>query len=139
MLQYNAEIDINATPETIWNILTNAPAYTEWDDNMLKLEGTIQPNEQLTIYTKLDPNRAFKPTVVEFEPHKRMVWRSGMPLGLFTGARTFTLTEQNGSVHFRLQEEFSGLMLPMIKGSIPDLSPVFETFVKALKHRAESA
>lgn len=139
MLQFSASTKINAPAETIWNILTDASKYTEWDENMLKLDGTIAPGQALTITTRLDPKRAFKPKVTEFEPNRRMVWQSGMPFGLFTGARTFLLQPDGDGVKFSLTEEFKGLMLPMIKGSIPDLNPVFQKFVEALKARAESA
>jgi len=138
MLTYTATKTISAPAEIIWNILTDAPRYTEWDANMIKLEGTIAPGEQLTIYTKLDPDRAFKPTVVEFDPHRKMVWQSGMPLGLFTGSRTFLLEPKGEQVQFTLTEQFKGLMLPMIRSSIPDMNPVFQTFAEALKTRAEA-
>jgi len=128
---------ISAPVETIWTILTDASHYTEWDENMIKLDGTIAPGEQLTIYTKLAPKRAFKPKVVEFTPNRKMVWQSGMPMGLFTGSRTFDLQPNGDQVTFTMTEEFKGPMLAMIRGSIPDMTPVFETFVKAVKARAE--
>jgi len=140
MKVFTATTDIHAAPETIWRILTDASKYTEWDPGMVKLEGTIAPGQPLTIYTKADPQRAFNPTVVEFEPNRKMVWRSGMPLGLFTGARTFLLEPQgNGQVKFSMREEFTGPMLAMIGKSIPDLNPTFAAFAAALKKRAEAA
>jgi hypothetical protein len=137
MLKYTASTMISAPVETIWTILTDASHYTEWDENMIKLDGTIAPGEQLTIYTKLAPKRAFKPKVVEFTPNRKMVWQSGMPMGLFTGSRTFDLQPNGDQVTFTMTEEFKGPMLAMIRGSIPDMTPVFETFVKAVKARAE--
>ena len=137
MKVFTATTEIQAAPETIWRILTDAPHYPEWDPGMIRIEGTIAPGEQLTIYTKAAPERAFKPSVVEFQPNRKMVWRSGMPLGLFQGARTFTLEPSGNRVKFTLREEFSGLLLPMIGRSIPDLSPVFAAFAAALKQRAE--
>lgn len=63
-----------------------------------------------------------------------------MPLGLFKGERTFTLTPQsNGRVEFTLREVFSGLLLPLIGRSIPDLTSTFEQFVAGLKSRAENS
>jgi hypothetical protein len=68
-----------------------------------------------------------------------MTWTGGMPLGLFKGERTFTLSPQNnGSVEFTVREVFSGLLLPLIGRSIPDLTATFEQFVAGLKRRAES-
>ena len=140
MKAFSTEIDIHAPAETVWSILTNGAKYQEWDANMISLDGKIAPGETLTITTKFDPNRAFKPKVEVFEPNRKMVWKSGMPLGLFSGERTFTLTPQGAeSVKFSMREEFKGLLLPLFGGSIPDMTPVFDEFGKALKHRAENA
>ena len=37
----------------------------------------------------------------------------------------------------RMKEEFWGLMLPLIKGSLPDFAPVFEAYAADLKRAAE--
>ena len=105
---------------------------------MTKVEGEIALGEKITVFAKVNPNRAFPLTVAEFVPKKRMVWSGGMPLGLFKGERTYTLSQKSdGSVEFTMQEIFSGLMAPLITGSIPDLQPSFEEFAAALKRRAE--
>jgi len=139
MKAFSTTIDINAAPQTVWNILTDAPSYTEWDPNMLTLEGNIAAGEKLVIHTKIAPNQAFTPTVAVFEPNKRMEWKSGMPFGLFDGTRTFTLEPigENGT-RFSVREEFKGLMMPLIGGTIPDLQPTFDAFAEALKTRAEA-
>jgi hypothetical protein len=36
-----------------------------------------------------------------------------------------------------MQEVFTGIMLPMIKGSLPDFGPAFETYAADLKRAAE--
>ncbi len=58
---------------------------------------------------------------------------------MFKGIRVFTLTENGGgTTRFSMQETLSGLMLPMIKGSLPDFGPVFERYASDLKREAES-
>jgi hypothetical protein len=37
-----------------------------------------------------------------------------------------------------MKEEFSGVMLPMIKGSLPDFAPVFEQYAEDLRRAAEA-
>jgi hypothetical protein len=139
MMQFSTTIAIQASAEAVWAILTDAARYAEWDPGMLRLEGQIALGEKLTIYTKSAPNRAFTPVVAEFDPPRRMVWQSGLPLGLFTGERTFTLEPlDSGQVRFHMQEVFSGPLLGMFGGSIPDLNPTFAAFGEALKARAES-
>jgi hypothetical protein len=62
-----------------------------------------------------------------------------MPLGLFKGVRTYTLSPQgNGTTTFTMREEYTGPMLPMIWRSIPDLGPSFTQFANGLKQRAEA-
>jgi len=57
---------------------------------------------------------------------------------MFKGVRTFTLTENgDGTTLFAMKEEFSGVMLPMIKGSLPDFAPAFEAYAADLKREAE--
>jgi hypothetical protein len=68
-----------------------------------------------------------------------MVWSGGMPLGLFKGERTFTLTPaEDGTVQFDMREVFSGPMLRLFGKSIPDMTEPFEKFAEGLKAKAES-
>ena len=138
MKEYSATTTINASTDIIWNILTDAPSYPEWDPGMDRIEGTIALGNKLTIYTKLSPDKAFPVTVTDIAARQSMTWSSGMPLGLFKGERTFTLAQQSGgSVKFTVREVFSGLLLPLMGRSLPDLTSTFEEFVAGLKKRAE--
>jgi len=140
MKEFQATTTIKAAPETIWAILTDAPGYPEWDPSVDRIEGQIAPGQKITAYTKLSPGRAFPVTVSEFVPSQKMTWSSGMPLGLFKGVRTFTLAPQgDGSVKFTVREVFSGLLLPLIGRSIPDMTSPFEQFAAGLKSQAEGA
>ena len=139
MKEYSASTHIHASPETIWEILTDAEHYPEWDPQAIRIEGTIAAGETVTAYTKLSPDRAFPAKVTEFVPGKRMTWTGGMPLGLFKGVRTFTLTpHEDGVIHFELREAFSGLLLPLMAKMLPDMTEAFEGFVAGLQARAEA-
>jgi hypothetical protein len=138
MKTYSATTTIDASAETIWKILTDAQGYPSWDPWAVRIEGTIAPGAQITAYTKLSP-RAFPVKVTEFVPEKLMVWTGGMPFGLFTGVRRFTLTPQaGGGVEFSVSEVFSGPLLPLFAGSLPDMTKPFADFADGLKKRAEA-
>ena len=140
MKTFESTITIHAAPETIWTILTDAPAYPQWNPTVDKVEGTIEHGKKIKVFAKISPGRAFPVKVSEFRPGEKMVWSSGMPLGLFKGERTFTLTPgADGSVEFAMREVFSGLMSPLIERSIPDLKPEFDRFADALKRKAEAS
>jgi hypothetical protein len=67
-----------------------------------------------------------------------MTWSGGMPLGLFRGVRTFTVSSTTGTeTDFRMREEYSGPLLGLIWKSMPDLGPSFEQFARGLKVRSE--
>ena len=64
----SASTQTDASPEIIWDILSNASKYTDCDPSLISLSGTIGLNEKLTIFSKLSPSRAFKVTISEFVP-----------------------------------------------------------------------
>ena len=135
---YSVTRPIDATPETVWNILVDCKKYPEWHPNIEKVEGRIAAGEQIKLYTKLSPGRAFPIKVTELEPAAKMTWLGGLPLGLFKGERTFRLTPREGGVDFAMREELSGLMSPLMLRVMPDLTEAFEQFADGLKSRAES-
>lgn len=139
MKAYEATATIAADPDTVWSILTDGAAYTTWPSGVEKLEGRIAPGSRLTVTSSANPGRAFPVTVTEFTPPHSMTWSGGMPLGLFRGVRTFTLAPDDGGTRFRVREEYTGPLLPLIWRSMPDLGPSFEQFATGLKQRAEQA
>ena len=62
-----------------------------------------------------------------------MVCTGRLPLGLFTGTRSFVLTAAYGGVKFAMDETYDGLLAPLITRSIPDLQPAFNQFAVDLK------
>ncbi len=139
MKQYDVSVQIDASPDRIWAILLDGSAYASWDSGVERVEGTIARGQSIKVFSKIMPGRAFPVTVSELVPDERMVWSGGMPLGLFKGVRTFSLTPlPNGQTRFDMREEFSGPLLPLIWRSMPDLGPSFQQFANGLKQRAEA-
>jgi len=137
---YEASAPIAASPDMIWQILTDAAGYAAWDSGVTRVEGRIAPGERIKVVSEANPGRAFPVKVTEFTPARRMVWSGGMPLGLFRGVRTFTLSpDGDDTTHFAMREEYTGPLLPLIWRSMPDLGPSFAQFADGLKRRAERA
>jgi len=139
MKMFEANITINASPETIWDILINADDYPDWDPAMDHIEGKLALGETVKFFTKLS-TQAFPVKVTGFEPGRKMVLTGGMPFGLFKSERTHTLTPaEDGQTNFQTKEIFSGLLLPLFGKNLPDLTENFEGFVTALKKQAEKS
>ena len=59
MKSFRVSTVIRATPGAIWRILTDASQYTAWNTTVSRVEGSIELGQQVTVYTKLNPSRAF--------------------------------------------------------------------------------
>jgi uncharacterized protein YndB with AHSA1/START domain len=139
MKHYETTTSIAAPPEAVWAVLTDAAARPSWDSGVTAVEGRIAEGEKITVRNEVSPGRAFPVKVTALDAPRRMVLSGGMPLGLFRGERTYTLTPADGgSSSFRMREEYTGPLLGMIWKSMPDLQPSFDRFAAGLKKRVES-
>lgn len=135
-LRYSVERRIAAPAATLWAKLTDGPNFTKWNTTVSKLDGDIALGGHLRLQVPLAPGRTFSPKVVVFEPATRMVWQDGF-FPMFQGTRTFTLTPEGDATRFVMTEHFRGLMLPMIKGSLPDFGPAFDRYAEDLQRACE--
>ena len=137
MRSYEATSFIQATPERVWPLLTDAAAWPAWDSGVAKVDGRVALGEKIAVTVAANPGRAFPVKVVQLSAPERMVFLGGMPLGLFTGRRTYTLVPEGTGTRFTMREEYTGPLAGMMFRSIPDLGPSFRQFAEGLKHRAE--
>jgi hypothetical protein len=135
-MECRVAINIDAPAEKIWALLTNAADFPRWNSTVTSITGSIEQGQKLSLKVPIS-DRTFTPTVTELVPASRMVWSDGMA-PMFKGERTFTLAAKpDGTTDFEMVEVFSGIMLPMIKSSLPDFGPVFERYARDLKNAAE--
>jgi len=140
--QLRTEIDIDATPERVWHVLTDFDAYQQWNPFMTRASGTPVQGERLTIHMQPEGGRAmtFRPTVREVVPHRRLRWLGHLLLpGIFDGEHRFTIEPlDGGGVRLVQQEDFRGVLVPLLAKSLDRRTlPAFERMNRALKQRAE--
>lgn len=137
--RYEVERNIEAPATTVWELLTDAERYGEWNEAVISLEGPIREGERIRLVSIADPKRTFKLRVEEMTEPTKMVWSDGMPLGLFTGRRTYTVNDAGaGRCRFSMVEAFTGPLAGLITKAIPDLTDSFELFAESLKATAET-
>lgn len=135
-MEYAISVAIQAPPERVWHLLTNAADFPRWNSTIKSITGTIAAGQKIALQAAIAPDRTFNLLVSEFATNQRMVWRDGTA-PMFTGVRTFSLSPRAGGVEFHMAEVYSGIMLPMIAGSLPDFRPAFEQYARDLKREAE--
>jgi len=134
--EHSVACDIRAPAARVWALLTDADGFPKWNTTVTSLRGPIALGQKLELRVPLAPDRSFSPRVTAMRENEEMVWSDGFA-PMFRGVRTYTLREKDGKTEFAMREVFSGLMLPMIKKSLPDFGPAFETFAADLKRAAE--
>lgn len=136
---YRVERRIDAPPERVWGLLTDAASYESWNPTVLSLDGEIAEGQTIALVSEVNPKRTFKLKVSDVHPPTSMVWSDGMPLGLFRGARRFVAEADGGdATRFSMEELYTGPLAPLITKSIPDMIDSFERFADGLKAAAET-
>ena len=140
--QLRSQIDIDATPEHVWQVLSDFGSYPQWNPFIIRAEGQARPDSRLVM--RMQPVGArgttLHPTVVEATPGRRLRWQGRLGMrGIFDAEHTFTI-EQVGDGQVRLvqDEQFRGLLVPFMSRSLDRHTlPAFEQMNQALKRRAE--
>jgi len=139
MKEYLSTSIINAPLEAVWSILTDGNGYAGWNPEIVRIDGPITLGGRITAHVRLGDGavRAVTQRVTALEPATRMQWVGGLPLGLFVGQRTFTLTPKPNGTEFRMHLRMSGPLSSLILKSVGDRQPEIDSFSAALKRRAE--
>ena len=136
------KIEIEASPERVWQILTDFHSFPEWNPFIRRVVGEAQEGAILEVYIEPSGSRGmtFRPTVLKAEPGREPRWlgRLYMP-GLFDGEHVFTIEPVNEKrVRFTQREVFSGLLVPALAARLEEGTwRGFREMNKALKDRAE--
>jgi uncharacterized protein YndB with AHSA1/START domain len=137
---YHASRTIDAPASTVWALLTDAATYTDWNHAVVSIEGPIREGNTIKLVSVVNPKRTFTLRVTQVTAPSRMVWSDGMPLGLFKGERTYTITDLGSDrCEFKMAEQFTGPLAGLITRAIPDLTDSFNAFADDLKTAAEAA
>jgi hypothetical protein len=142
MKELRTEIEIQATAERVWQLLTDFPSFPQWNPFIRKASGNIRVGERLEV--NIQPSGAsgmtFRPTVLKAEPNRELRWLGHLLIsGLFDGEHIFTIEPLGeGRVRFTQREVFTGLLVPLFaRGLDTDTRRGFEEMNQALKARAE--
>ena len=140
MKEYTTTTTIKADPETVWSVLTDALGYSEWNPEILGIDGEMHAGARVTAHVRLGSGavRKMAQRILTFDPPTKLVWQGGIPFGLFVGRRTFTLTPVPDGTEFRMHLKMSGPLSAPIIRSVGDRQPDIDKFSAALKLRAES-
>lgn len=133
----HTSIDIAASPEIVWAILTDFPSYPEWNPFVSHIEGPIEEGEKIKV--SIDGMK-FEPILQTVIPHEELSWKGKLWInGLFDGEHIFQINDnQDGTITFVQKEHFKGLLIPILKKKLElETKLGFEKMNIALRDRVE--
>ncbi len=137
--EIRTEIEIEASAERVWNLLTDFAHFPEWNPFIRQVKGSASTGNQLTVTIQPPGGKTmtFKPHVLDAQPNRQLRWIGRVLIrGLFDGEHSFGIEPLGENrVRFTHRERFSGLFVPFF--STGRSQQGFEEMNKALKTRAE--
>lgn len=142
MLLLRTAIDINASGERVWRVLTDFGAYREWNPFITSISGEVRPGARLEVRVHAPGGRGitFRPTVLVADQNRELRWVGRLlSPGIFEGEHVFQITPlENGRVRLLQQETFRGFLVPVLRRWLDGQTRAgFEAMNRALKERAE--
>ena len=136
------QIEINAPPSRVWEILTDFEKHPSWNPFIKKISGTPAKGEKLEVHMP-EPSggtMVFTPTVLEAKRNEELKWLGRSEGDVFNGEHRFRIepVEEN-IIRFTHSEKFTGSMVESLdKWLDTAVKQNFEAMNRALKERAEN-
>jgi hypothetical protein len=143
MQELHSEIEIAASAERVWEILTDFASYPQWNPFIRGISGDLKVGERLEVRLEPPDSRGItlRPTVLSAEPNRLMRWVGHLLVpGLFDGEHSLaTHPLGENRVRFVQHEAFKGVLVSLLARSL-DKNTLrgFEEMNEALKERAEA-
>lgn len=141
MKELRTEIEIAASPQKVWKILTEFGKYEQWNPFIRKATGHAKEGEKIEIHVETPggKHRKYEPTITKVEENRELRW-----LGksfVLNGEHIFAIEQlDQGRVRLVQREVFDGLLTVFFgKSTDDDIKAGLEEMNRALKSWAERA
>ena len=110
-------IQISATPQRVWEVLTDFNQYKNWNPFITSVEGDFKVGEIVSINAG---GMKFKPKVLEYKENKEVRWLGKFLFkGLFDGEHSFVIIDnEDGSSTFEHNEVFRGILVGLFSNKL---------------------
>ncbi|WP_204745313.1 SRPBCC domain-containing protein [Glycomyces paridis] len=130
---------LDARANEVWAVLTDFPAYGEWNPFLTAIAGLLAEDERLDVTLTRPGGKVdrFRPRVLRVSPARQIRWLGRLgPGGLFDGEHYFVLEPQpDGTTVLTHGERFTGVLVPLMKSALADTEQGFTAMNEALAAR----
>jgi hypothetical protein len=136
------QVDVDASPDLVWEVLTDLPRYGEWNPFVVECQSTLEPGDPIEM--KVQIFKAFaqpqRETIFEHEPGKRICYGlAPQPLGSIASHRCHVVEAlPDGRARYVSQFRLDGWLAPLTQGLLgARLARGFSNMTEAVSQRAE--
>jgi hypothetical protein len=133
-------VHIDATPEQVWNVLTDFASYPQWSPR-LTVVGRAEEGERLAVTAAAPGSNGmrFAPVVLAAEPGRVLRWRGKVLIrGLCAGTHEFVLRRTAAGTSVVHAEDFSGVLVALLGRSFQRIERDMHKQNDALRRRVAS-
>ncbi|MBW2697102.1 MAG: SRPBCC domain-containing protein [Deltaproteobacteria bacterium] len=135
-------IDIEASPELVWEVLTDLPRYGEWNPFVVECASTLEPGDPIEMKVQIFDSFAQPQNEVIFErEHGRRICYglAPMPLGSIASHRCHVVEPlPAGRTRYHSEFKLEGWLAPLVRGLVgARLERGFASMTQAVCQRAE--
>jgi len=143
LVEIRTEIEISATPEEVWQVLSDIDTWSEWSPIINHASGQVTQNSTLTIVMagsesgKNGPT--YQPVITELELSRYLRWSAVLLAGFFlTNDKVLELQPIPTGTRLVHKELFKGMLVPVFSGVFEKNVPLMLADMnQALKARVE--
>jgi hypothetical protein len=140
--ELTTEIQLNSSPEILWNVLTDFKNYYQWNPILQEIKGEPLIGNQLEInlQTVGGKNRVYHPKIIKIIPNQELRWKGKFLFSqVFSGERVFLIEKiSDNKVKFVNKEIFSGIGVRFTSRNMEDdIVASFNKMNEALKKTIE--
>src|SRR5919107_3953597 len=122
MKELHSQIEIDASAERVWDILTDFASYPQWNPFIRRISGALKVGERLEVRLEPPDSRGItlRPKVLSAEPNRLMRWLGHLLVpGVFDGEHSLAIHPlEVDRVRFVQHEAFKGVLVPLLARSL---------------------
>ena len=137
--EISTTIEIAATPEHVWAVLSDLASYPQWHPVFRAVTGQLAAGSKITITTAhpvSDRTMTARVRVLTAEPTRHLRWVSN--LGVMRSERSFILTPEAGGTLLEQTATYRGLLVRFPEKTITRIQDTFVANNQAITQQAEA-
>lgn len=142
-VEISTQIDIAATPEQVWHVLSDIDAWAQWSPIINQSQGVAVKDSVLTITmvgeeSSLD-GPIYQPKIIELDAPRYLRWNAVMMTSvLLANDKVLELQATNNGTRLIHKELFKGMFVPIFSSRFKEnVPPMLNAMNQALKKQVE--